>query len=61
MDPYTNEVINSSYWAPHEPNNWGVGEDCTEVHPDLKLNDKGGFDVRTFCVQYIGKLFGGMM
>ena len=46
VDPYTNQAMDSSYWAPHEPNNWGVGEDCTEVREDLKLNDKG-----VFCVE----------
>ena len=41
VDPYTNLPVNSSYWAPNEPNNWGVGEDCTELDDDFKLNDLG--------------------
>ena len=55
VDPYTNTLIDSSYWAPHEPNNWGVGEDCTEVRDDLKLNDKGLCWVSCWCgVHHVG-------
>ena len=54
VDPYTNEVMNSSYWALHEPNNWGVGEDCTEVQEDLTLNDKGGCCVGLDSVHHAG-------
>ena len=46
VDPYTNLPVNSSYWAPNEPNNWGVGEDCTELSDDLKLNDLGVLEQR---------------
>ena len=41
VNPYTNQLVNSSYWAANEPNNWGVGEDCTVLDDDHKLNDLG--------------------
>ena len=41
VDPYTNKLVNSSFWAANEPNNWGVGEDCTELDDGLNLNDLG--------------------
>ena len=39
VHPYTSRPVNSSLWADHEPNNFGVGEDCTEVDGAGLLND----------------------
>ena len=64
VNPYTGEEIRNPNWAFDEPNNWGVGEDCTE-NKDGYLNDisctqkyctlcnlskRPEFELRGFCV-----------
>ena len=39
INPYTKEIVDNSLWHPHEPNNFGIGEDCTTIEWDGLLND----------------------
>ena len=39
INPYTGEEVDDSAWASHEPNNFGVGEDCTNIELNGLFND----------------------
>ena len=39
IDPYTRRQPDEMIWAPHEPNNFGIGEDCTNIQWNGFLND----------------------
>ena len=39
INPYTRKVVDNARWAYNEPNNYGIGEDCTETNKDGTLND----------------------
>ena len=39
INPYTGEAVADARWAYHEPNNFGVGEDCTDTSKNGLFND----------------------